>query len=76
MPAYWASALKKMIHYEYAQRLLFELQGNLKKMLPKGIVGFPCGQKDYDTSKCSTALTKKCCFKFHEFGHISTKCRC
>ena len=31
-----------------------------------------CGQRDHDGSKCTTDLSKKRCFKCHEFGHIST----
>ena len=33
------------------------------------------GQRDHDGSKCTTDLSKQPCFKYHEFGHISTNCR-
>ncbi len=34
-----------------------------------------CGQKDHDSTKCNTDLSRKRCFKCHAFGHISTNCR-
>ena len=29
-----------------------------------------CGQKDHDSTRCSNDLSRKRCFKYHEFGHI------
>ena len=43
-------------------------------LLPKrGVV--VVGKEIMMVSKCTTDLSKKRCFKCHEFGHISTNCR-
>ena len=44
-------------------------------MVPLPKRGVVVAGRDHDGSKCTTDLSKKPCFKYHEFGHISTNCR-